>query len=31
LFLANEGHGFTGEKALMAEYKAIDDFLAKNL
>ena len=31
LFLANEGHGFTGEKALLAEYKAIDAFLAKNL
>ena len=31
LFVADEGHGFTGEKALLAEYKAIDAFLAKNL
>ncbi len=31
LFVAYEGHGFSDEKDRIKEYKAIDDFLKKNL
>jgi dipeptidyl aminopeptidase/acylaminoacyl peptidase len=31
LFISNEGHGFTREKSRVAEYKAIEAFLAKHL